>query len=144
MKPDRIEGSCLCGEVRYELSQTPVWSHNCHCTRCRKVRGAPFASNAFVSLEAFAWSKGSEHVRSYKLPEAERFTHVFCGLCGSSLPFENQARGVAVVPMGSLDTELSDAPRAHIFVGSKAPWFEITDSLPQHPEELGSGDDPSG
>lgn len=132
-----IRGSCLCGAVRYVIRERPRWAHNCHCRRCRKIRGAAFASNLFVGLEALRYTQGEELLRSYKLPEAERFTHVFCSTCGSSLPFRNEARGVAVVPMGSLDDDPEHPPDAHIFVGSKAPWFEISDSLPRHAEQIG-------
>ena len=134
-----ITGSCLCGEVRYELTQTPVWSHHCHCSRCRKTSGGAYATNSFVPLDAFRYLQGETHLRSYKPPQAERFTHVFCNLCGSTLPFRNEARGLVGVPMGSLDDDPGLTPRAHIFVESKAPWFSITDALPQHPTALGTG-----
>lgn len=129
-----IKGSCLCGEIRYELTREPVRAHNCHCRRCRKIRGSAFASNLFVPLDAIRYTQGEEFLQSYKLPEAERFTHVFCKVCGSSLPFKNEARGIVVVPMGSLDDDPAHPPDAHIFVGSMAPWFMITDSLPQYEE----------
>jgi hypothetical protein len=87
-----------------------------------------------VPLDSIQYTRGEESLQSYKLPEATRFTHVFCKLCGSSLPFRNEARGVVVVPMGSLDDDPRHPPDAHIFVGSKAPWFTISDSLPQHQE----------
>ena len=132
-----IAGSCLCGAIRYELTREPVWAHNCHCQRCRKIRGTAFASNLFVPLESFRYTQGEDLLHAYKLPEAERFTHVFCKVCGSSLPFLNVARGLAVIPMGSLDDDPGHPPDAHIFVGSKASWFEITDSLPQHRSQLG-------
>jgi len=135
-----ISGSCLCGAIRYEISSEPLWAHNCHCRRCRKIRGSAFASNLFVRIESLRYTRGEERLRSYKLPEAERFTHTFCSDCGSSLPFRNEARGLAVVPMGSLDDDPKLAPAAHIFVGSMAPWFAITDSLPRHPAQLGEDD----
>lgn len=136
-----IAGSCLCGAIRYEISKTPEWAHNCHCQRCRKIRGTAFASNLFVPLEAFRYTQGEDLLRSYKLPGAERFTHVFCDVCGSSLPFLNRDRGAAVVPMGSLDDDPGHQPDAHIFVDSKAPWFTISDSLPQHRCQVGDESD---
>jgi hypothetical protein len=132
-----IEGSCLCGAVRYRITQRPGWAHNCHCRRCRKIRGTAFAANLFVPLDAFEYTSGEEKLCSYKLPEAERFTHVFCGECGSSLPFQNTARGTAVIPMGSLDDDPGHPPDAHIFVGSMAPWYTITDSLPRWERMVG-------
>ncbi len=134
----KLTGGCLCGAVRFELSQAPVWSHNCHCSRCRKTSGAAFASNLFFPQEAFRYSQGEKLVASFKVPEAERFTHVFCCSCGSSLPFVNEARGLVGVPMGTLDSDPRFSPRAHIFVDSKAPWYTITDTLPQHAAGLGT------
>lgn len=134
----KLTGGCLCGGVRYELTRPPVWSHNCHCSRCRKSSGAAFASNLFFSQEAFSYSRGEELLVSFKVPEAERFTHVFCSRCGSSLPFVNEARRLVGVPMGTLDDDPGFSPRAHIFVDSRAPWYAITDTLPQYAEGLGT------
>jgi len=50
------------------------------------------------------------------------------------MPRLDPNRGIAVVPMGSLDDDPGIRPTAHIFVGSKAPWFEIADDLPQYKE----------
>lgn len=140
MTRDLTTGSCLCGAVRYELTEQPAWAHSCHCSRCRKAGGAAFASNLFVPLDSVRFTRGEEQLRSYKVPEAERFTNVFCQICGSPLPFRNEDRGLSGVPMGSLDRDPGVSPRAQIFVDSKAPWFMITDDVPQHPEGLGSGD----
>jgi hypothetical protein len=133
-----IRGSCLCGAVRYELTETPTRAHNCHCSRCRKSRGAAFASNLIVPRDGFHFLGGEEHVQAYKVPDAARFTHAFCRDCGSSLPWFNAAYGVMIVPMGSLDEDPGIAPGSHIFVESKAAWFTISDDLPQHPGPPGS------
>jgi hypothetical protein len=132
--PGRPRGSCLCGAVAYVVEGEPVLARNCHCSRCRRARSAAFASNLFIGADGIRFSRGEELLSSYKVPEAERFTHVFCRLCGSSLPRIDRNRGVAVVPMGTLDDDPGMRPQAHIFVTSKAPWFTITDDLPQHAE----------
>jgi len=133
-----IKGSCLCGVVRYELTGEPAWAHNCHCSRCRKARGAAFASNLFVSPDGLRFLQGEDHLLSFRPPDAERFTNVFCRSCGSSLPWLNESRGVMVVPMGSLDEDPGIVPRANIFVESKASWFSITDELPRFSGPPGS------
>jgi hypothetical protein len=134
----KITGGCLCGAVRYELSREPIWSHNCHCSRCRKATGSAFAANLFFPLDALSYPRGEELLASFEPPDAERFSHVFCSRCGSTLPFRNETRGLVGVPMGSLDDDPGFSPRAHIFVDSKAPWFEISDDLPRHTEGLDS------
>jgi hypothetical protein len=127
-----ITGSCLCGAIRYRIVVEPERAHNCYCGRCRKVHGAAFASNLFVDRESFKWVQGEELLRSFRPPETERFLHVFCTNCGSSMPALHPARETVVVPMGSLDCDPGIAPQAHIFVDSKASWVTIRDDLPQY------------
>jgi len=134
-----ILGSCLCDSIRFELAEDPTWAHHCHCQRCRKSGGSAFATNLFVPIKALRFTQGEAFLASYRPPDAERFTHVFCKTCGSSLPFRNVDRGVAVIPMGSLDSDPQQPPDAHIFVGSMAPWYEIKDDLPKF-DELPPGD----
>jgi hypothetical protein len=128
-----LQGSCVCGAVRFELTRDPVWSHYCHCSRCRKITGAASAANLFLPSDGLRFLEGEQHARSFRLPDTHHFRHVFCDRCGSNLPFVDAALGLVVVPLGSLDGDHPKlAPRAHMFVGSKAPWHPINDSLLQH------------
>lgn len=127
-----IHGSCLCGRVAFVIDQPPLLARFCHCGRCRRARSAACAANLFVTRDGLRVTRGAEAMVRYKLPEAERFTQVFCRDCGAPLPADFPARGVAVVPMGALDTDPGIRPQSHIFVGSKAPWYEIADPLPQY------------
>ena len=127
-----VRGSCLCGGIAYELEGEHSLMINCHCSRCRKARAAAHATNLFVPRSAFRWIRGKDLLQEYKVPEAERFTHRFCRVCGSSMPRLMGER--ALVPAGSLDADPGARERLHIYTGSKAPWYEISDSLPQHEE----------
>jgi len=133
-KPDAVTGSCLCGDVAYEFKGTPLRVWNCHCSRCRRARSAAHGSNVFVNLDQFQWTRGEEQVALYKVPEARFYTVAFCTHCGGSVPVVAKARGMAIIPMGSLDSDPGMRPLAHIFTGSKAPWFEVADSTPQYAE----------
>ncbi|MEA2625511.1 MAG: hypothetical protein QOD06_1556 [Candidatus Binatota bacterium] len=132
--PGKVRGSCLCGGVAYEID-APISGPiiNCHCSRCRKGRAAAHASNLFVDPARFRWLRGEDQLSSYKVPDAERFTQVFCRTCGSPVPrmHAGGTRPVAI-PAGSLDDDPGIREEMHIFVGSKAPWYEIADALPQH------------
>jgi hypothetical protein len=128
-----VKGSCLCGEVAYEF-QRPVAMFQCHCSRCRKSRGSPHCANLFCSLEDFQWTRGEDQVVDFALPGARFFGVAFCGKCGASVPRISVGRNMVVMPASGLDTDSGLTPAAHIFVDSKAPWFEITDALPQYPE----------
>jgi hypothetical protein len=131
----RVRGSCLCGDVAYEIAGRVEGAIvSCHCSRCRRARAAAHASNLFVDLARFRWLRGEERLDSYKVPEAERFAQTFCTRCGSTLPRVATASGRAVVPAGTLDDDPGAREGLHIFVGSKAPWFEIADALPRYAE----------
>ncbi len=127
------DGSCLCGEVAYEV-RASVRMYNCHCSRCRRARSAAHTTNLFSKLEDFAFTRGEALIAEYKVPEARFFGVAFCTRCGGKVPRVSRERGAAVVPAGALDTDPGMRPQAHIFVASKAPWFEITDQVPQHAE----------
>ncbi len=133
-KYGRVAGRCLCGDVAFELAGVPELAQNCHCTRCRRARGAAHATNAFFRREQLTWIRGEGQVVDFPLPGAKRFGQAFCRRCGGKVARVVASTGYAVVPYGSLDTAPGRSPRGHIFVGSKAPWFEITDGLPQWEE----------
>ena len=125
------EGSCLCGEVGYEITGAPVRMMNCHCSRCRLGRAAAHATNVFYKLDQFRWVRGASLVAEFKVPDAQFHTVAFCSRCGGKLPRPSPQRGVVVVPAGSLDTDPGMRAQAHIFVADKAMWFDITGPLPQ-------------
>jgi len=130
----RVRGSCLCGQVAYEVEGAIEVIRHCHCGRCRRARSAAHATNGFVDPARFRFLRGEELLDSFKVPEADRFTQNFCRECGSPMPRAFPNRPYVVIPMGSVEGEPGSRPSGHIFVGSKAPWYEITDSLPQYAE----------
>ena len=129
-----IRGSCLCGAVAWLLTERPLLARYCHCSRCRKARSAACTANLFVSCDGIRFLSGEDATRSYNVPDARYFRHVFCTTCGGGTPRVDLERKLAVVPMGSLDDDPGARISEHIFVGSKAPWHEITDDIPQHEE----------
>jgi len=130
----RPRGSCLCGAVGFVLEGEPTRAYACHCSRCRKARSAAHATNLFTTADGIRFTRGGDQLVAYKLPGARFFTQTFCRTCGSPMPRISPERGIAVVPMGSLDDDPGIRLQRHIYVGSKAPWYEIPDELPQHPE----------
>ena len=128
-----LHGGCLCGGVRYEISGNLGQAENCHCSMCRKNSGSAFIPAAQVASKDFKWTKGENLLASYaSSPGAKR---MFCKNCGSPLAGSNEAmKEILFLYMGSLDEDPGVRPEVHIFVGSKAPWFEITDKLPQFKE----------
>jgi hypothetical protein len=129
-----VRGSCLCGGVAFVMTGTPIRANYCHCGRCRKARAAAHGTNVFTRMDGVRFTRGEDRVTSYNVPGARFFRHVFCSTCGSSMPRLDPERDYAVIPLGSLDDVPAMPPPNHIFVDSKASWFEIADDLPRYPE----------
>lgn len=127
----RVTGGCLCGDVAFDYEGVPKFMMNCHCSRCRKAKGAAHATNVFVPSDQFRWIKGQDKVTVYDHASAKSFGHAFCKCCGSSAPRKSMSTGLLNIPAGSLNGEPGITARGHIFVSSRAPWFEISDDLPQ-------------
>lgn len=129
-----IAGSCGCGRVAFELEGRPLVMMHCHCTRCRRARGAPHATNLAWKLDALNYTAGEDLITDFDLPGAQFFGTTFCAHCGGFVVRRSVGRGWAIVPVGTLDSDPEITARAHQFVASRAPWFEITDGVPQFAE----------
>ena len=129
-----ITGRCECGRVKYRADgEINDYSH-CHCSQCRRLHGAAFASFAGIPRAGFIYDCGESELKCY----ASSPTHgrVFCGNCGSNILVELQAEpDTLYIAMGTLDGKPALPPGYHIYVGSKAPWYTICDDLPQYEEE---------
>jgi len=125
------KGSCLCEAIQYEVEGAFEAIDHCHCSMCRRSHGSAFASYGRIPKEKLRITRGGDHLRAYSSSDA--VTRSFCEQCGSSLFFDHTAAPeFAFVAAGSLDDDPGARPEAHIFVGSKAVWYEIEDDLPQH------------
>ncbi|HLK35213.1 MAG TPA: GFA family protein [Polyangiaceae bacterium] len=125
-----IRGSCLCGGVRYEAEGPLTFMTRCHCVQCRKASGAEFATNANVSKATFRVVSGERLLGRFEWSPGNR--RAFCSRCGSPLFKEYADRSDVVrLRLGCLDTDVPERPMAHLFVGEKPAWSEITDTLPQ-------------
>ena len=117
-------GSCLCGEVPFEIDGPLMRSSHCHCRQCQKAHGAPFRTRARVAAADFRFLAGEELVSFY---ESTPGTHRgFCKVCGAPVlvKFDEHSR--------SAQTDPGVRPDAHAFIIDKAPWFAVTDDLPQY------------
>jgi hypothetical protein len=135
-----IQGSCLCGAMRYELAGPFSAMMHCHCSMCRKHHGSLYATFALAPIAGFGWLSGEDQGVAYH--SSEHGVRTFCKTCGSVAPMLVPKLGFAVVPAGNLLGDPGIRPQQHIFVGSKATWHEITDALPQHaamPPDWGGG-----
>ncbi len=132
----RLGGKCLCGAVHYEVADEFVYAANCHCSNCRRATGSAFKPFAGIERDKLTLTKGAENLLIFG---DEIGNDVRCGLCGSFLYSMVRDGAYVHVAMGTLVDAPSIRPNKHIFVGSKAPWFAITDDLPQYAEHADGG-----
>ena len=123
-----VRGSCLCGGVQFEATKVPLIVL-CHCSLCRKASGSAFEAGALVAASDFELRAGRDLVQSYESSSGTQ--RCFCRVCGSRVPSATADGKLYFVPAGLLDDDPAVKPSLHQFVHSKAPWWEITDQLPQ-------------
>ncbi len=117
----KFYGSCLCGDVRFEVDGAFDSFFLCHCGYCRKDTGSAHAANLFSANARLRWLSGETLVAHFTLPET-RHARSFCSSCGSALPIVQNKGEQLVVPAGSLDADVPIEPIGHIFMSSKANW----------------------
>lgn len=124
------KGSCLCGAVTFEIRGSIRDIVMCHCSLCRKAQGSAFATNGLVDAAEFTLH-GEEMLTGYE--SAPGNVKYFCSRCGSPMLNRSAKRpGMVRIRLGTVESDISERPRAHIFASSKANWEQITDDIPQY------------
>ncbi|MDQ0611969.1 hypothetical protein QFZ83_006140 [Variovorax sp. W1I1] len=124
-----LAGKCLCGAVHYAVADEFTYALNCHCADCRRATGSAFKPFAGIERHKLSITQGADTLLIHGEEDAG---DIHCGKCGSFL-YSVVREGMFVhVTLGTLVDDPTIRPSAHIFVGSKAPWFAINDNLPQH------------
>jgi hypothetical protein len=124
-----LAGKCFCGAVQYTVADEFLYAANCHCSECRRTTGSAFKPFAGIEREKLTVTQGQDKILIYG-EEQGNDTH--CKMCGSLLYSVVRDGAFVHVAMGTLVDGPTIRPTKHIFVGSKAPWFTITDGLPQY------------
>ncbi len=124
-----IQGSCLCGAVRFEIAGLHSKIGICHCSLCRKASGVGSTAVVALPTSSLRWISGQEDVAQYERPSG--YGTSFCKKCGSPAPDPDTRRTMYRVPVGLLDGNPPLMVGDHIYVGSKAAWDTIGDSAPQ-------------
>ena len=130
-EPPVLRGSCLCGQVTYQVPDSFEYSFYCHCSNCRRATGAAAKPFAAIKSDRLTFTSGGDRIMRY----GDGVNHdAHCGKCGSLLYSLVRDGAYLHVTLGTLIDPPSIRPTAHIFVGSKASWDVICDGLPQFDE----------
>jgi hypothetical protein len=129
-----LTGGCLCGGVRFEVTEPPLVAGYCHCTRCRRRTGTAASAQARLAPGSLRLTAGAELVTDYR--PAEGFVKAFCAACGSALWSRHpDDPDVLNVRLGAFDGDPGIRPSYRQYVAYSAPWEPIPDDgLPRFPE----------
>jgi len=125
-------GSCLCGGIQFQIATELAPVEVCHCRKCRKAQGTPFATNSPIKSDAFLLIGGETLLAEYESSPGKK--RAFCRRCGSPI-YSSRASlpGLLRIRVGLIDDPVSARPIAHAYVSEKCNWWTISDSLPQFP-----------
>ena len=128
-----ISGRCLCGSVSFRITGRLEPVVYCYCSQCRRASGTAFAANAGVRRADIEFVSGLDAISEYESSPGK--LRAFCSRCGSPIYSRVAADPAHLrIRLGALDDDPGRRALAHCWVSAKAPWFEITDQLPQFPE----------
>ena len=124
-----LSGGCFCGSVKYQVDGDLQTMYCCHCSRCRKMSGASFTTNAIVAFDDFSITDGQENLAIFQNGDHSRH---HCSKCYGWLYVSSIAyAGIIFFPCGTLNQSPGKEIDYHVHVGSKASWTHINDDKPQ-------------
>jgi len=127
------KGSCLCGDVQYEVDGALGPIVLCHCSRCRKANGSAFNAVSTISAASLHVRPGTQPLAVFE--SSSGVQRMFCSRCGSPIYSQRASMpDIVRLRIGTLDTAVDLSPAAHIFVASKADWYAIHDDAVQYAE----------
>ena len=129
-----LTGGCLCGGVRFEVTEPLVSAGYCHCTRCQRRTGTAAAASARIAPGSLRILSGEHLIRAFEPPDG--FVKCFCSACGSALWSRHpEEPDVISVRLGEFDVDPGIRPSYRAFVAYAAAWEPIPDDgLPRYPE----------
>lgn len=129
-----VQGSCLCGGIRFEIDESEIYLvNNCYCTNCRKVSGAAYGTFIQLYGKGFRWVSGEDLIGTFESSPGNHRT--FCRVCGSRAPQSPDFSRIATVPVGLLDSDPGVKPHVNMFTASKHAGDAIDDSIPSVPDQ---------
>jgi hypothetical protein len=130
-------GKCLCGTFEYTVEGSFGEVRYCHCSGCRRVSGTAFSANARITRSQWSLVGPRDQITEYEHPHKPGRFKAFCSKCGSPLYSRSDHDPEDIrVRLGGFEGALDVRITGHVWVGSKATWYKIEDSIPCYPEAI--------
>ena len=127
MAEPAVTGGCLCGGVRFELTEPATDAGYCHCTRCQRRTGTAASAQARIDARTFRLLLGADLIQAWR-PPGVGFEKCFCRACGAHLFSRNPDEPAQMaIRLGAFDGDPGVRPSWRAFVAYAAPWEAIPD-----------------
>lgn len=138
-----LAGGCLCGGVRFEVTEPALQAGYCHCTRCQRRTGTAASANVGIDGQSFRFLAGEELVQGWRHPDGG-WEKCFCRVCGAHLfsrdPGDPSRMGVRMSAFDADQVDRLPRPQYRQFVRYAARWEPIPDDgLERFRESRGAG-----
>ncbi|MBA6355130.1 MULTISPECIES: GFA family protein [unclassified Colwellia] len=119
-------GSCLCGQIKFELLSDPKKVTSCHCSMCQKQHGAAFATYGSIPKNDLVYISGADKLISYN--SSGSVERKFCGVCGSSLQWSGSKKfpDWVSIAISTFDTEFKPSKISDIYQESQVCWLNYS------------------
>jgi hypothetical protein len=138
MAQTELTGGCMCGGVRFEVTEPLLGAAYCHCKRCQRRTGTAFSASALTAPGSFEVTQGADLLGAHEPQDPPGWHKYFCSRCGSQLYTQShEDPSLISVRMGALDENPGVEFGMHQFVAYKAGWYELPDDgLPRFDERM--------
>ncbi|MAE96002.1 MAG: ribulose phosphate epimerase [Deltaproteobacteria bacterium] len=129
-----VDGSCLCGAVKFRIELPTLFCGHCHCSMCRRNHGSAYVTWLAVDRSQLSLLEGEEALHRYA--SSEHGSRSFCDRCGSSLFCVSDEHPERVdIPLANVEGPIDRPPQLHVYFDDRADWAFVDDGLPR----LGGG-----
>lgn len=129
------EGGCLCGNIRYEITDEPVATAICHCKNCQKQTGTTFSIIAVQLGDKFNITKGELATYMDKGDSGRDVIRQFCSNCGSPIISTGEfAPGMVAIKAGTFDDTSFLDPKQEVYCDSSQSWLKLANEMKSLPK----------
>ena len=126
-----LKGSCGCENVKYTIKDKPLFTQACHCNDCKKSTGSAFVVHSMILENCFEVKEGELEATTLPTGSGAGYKPFFCKKCGTYIYCKyDMAPGRVIIRTSTFDKPENFPPQAHIFIRSKASWFDLDDKIP--------------
>jgi hypothetical protein len=122
----KVDGSCHCGQIRFEADIDPERVRVCHCSDCQSLSGAAFRIVAPVDEPRFRLLAGTpkQYIKRTSQSGTPRI-HAFCADCGAPIYATSEGNGDRTfgLRVGTLKQRAQLIPKRQFWCRSRMPWL---------------------